>query len=76
MSKNGLPITVIISGLLIFNFLPDRTRNGNSTSVQENTIWRSSHHCGFAGISNYDDARLIASCILKGDVKVAVLFCP
>jgi len=29
LSKNALPITVIISSWISFNFLPDRTRNGN-----------------------------------------------
>jgi hypothetical protein len=76
MSKNALPITVITGGWLSFNFLPDRTRNGNCTSVQPNTILRRSHHSAFAGIFSHNDARLIAARILKRDVKVAVLFRP
>ena len=50
MSKNALPITLKGSGWASLNFLPDQTRNGNCTSVQPNTILRSSHHSGFAGI--------------------------
>jgi len=75
MSKNALPITVIMGGRAIFSFLPDRTRNGNWTCAQPKTIWRSSHHCGCRYL-NHDDARLAASRIGKGDLKVAVLFCP
>jgi hypothetical protein len=53
MSKNALPVTVMIRGSVIVNFLPDRTRKGNFACVQLKTILRSSHHllCGFAGIS-------------------------
>ena len=53
MSKNALPVTVMIRGSVIFNFLPDLTRKGNFGYVQLKTILRSSHHflCGFAGIS-------------------------
>ena len=53
MSKNALPVTVMVRDLVIFNFLPDLTRKGNFACVQLKTILRSSHHllCGFAGIS-------------------------
>lgn len=64
MSKNALSITVTTTDWLSFNFLPDWTRNGNCTSVQPNTIWRSSHHCGFVGISTTTIPGLspVASC--------------
>ncbi|PYJ34454.1 MAG: hypothetical protein DME88_04990 [Verrucomicrobia bacterium] len=48
MSKNALPVTVMIRGSAILNFLPDLARKGNFACVQLKTILRSSHHflCG------------------------------
>ncbi len=71
MSKNALPVTVMIRGSVIVNFLPDRTRKWNFACVQLKTILRSSHHllCGFAG--SYNDPWLVAGGVLKRNVKVA-----
>jgi hypothetical protein len=51
--KTPYPVTVMIRGSVIVNFLPDLTRKGNFACVQLKTILRSSHQflCGFAGIS-------------------------
>jgi hypothetical protein len=76
MSKNALPITVIMGGWAIFSFLPDRTRNGNWTSVQPKYNFAQLTPLRFCRYLNYDDARLIASRILQRYVKVAVLFGP
>src|SRR5262245_20539684 len=72
MSKKALPITVMTGGCISFNFLPDRTRNGNCTCVQPNTIWRSSP-LRFGRYLNNDDAKLVSSRIFESNVKVAVL---
>ena len=72
MSKKALPITVMAGGCVSFNFLPDRTRNGNCTCVQPNTIWRSSP-LRFGRYLNNDDAKLVSSRIFESNVKVAVL---
>jgi hypothetical protein len=51
MSKNALPVTVMIGGSVIFNFLPELVWKGNRIHVQLKAVSRISHHCGFAGIS-------------------------
>jgi hypothetical protein len=73
MSKNALPVTVIIRGSVIFNFLPDRTRKGNLACVQPKTILRSTpFFVWFCRYLSHNDSRLVAGGVLKRNLKVAV----
>ena len=76
MSKNALPITVTITGWLSFNFLPDRTRNGNWISVHPKYNFAKLTPLRFCWYFSYDDAQLVAARIGQTIVKVAVFFRP
>ena len=75
MSKNALPVTVIICGSVIFNFLPDLTRKGNFACVQLKAICEAQpFFVWFCRYLSHNDPWLVAGGVLKRNVKVAVCF--
>jgi len=73
MSKNALPVTVMIGASVIFSLLPDRTWKGNFVRVQLKTTFRISHHSLLPGLQQ-QQSRLVASRICQRKVNVAVRF--
>jgi hypothetical protein len=56
---------------VIFNFLPDRTRKGNVACVQTENSFAKLTPLRFCRYLGHNDARLVASGILKRNVQVA-----